>query len=52
MPASPGFYNNPKDLRDVIDFVVGKTLDALGVENDLYRRWEGVRTDRGLCERL
>ncbi|MCQ4345551.1 MAG: UbiX family flavin prenyltransferase [Sulfolobaceae archaeon] len=52
LPASPGFYNNPKGLRDVINFIVGKTLDALGVENDLYRRWEGVRTDRGLCERL
>ncbi len=52
LPASPGFYHNPKDLKDLVDFVVGKTLDALGVENDLYRRWESVRSSPGLCERL
>ncbi len=39
MPASPGFYTKPKSLNELIDFVVGKTLDSLGIENELYRRW-------------
>jgi flavin prenyltransferase len=37
--AAPGFYNHPKTLDDVIDFVVGKTLDAMGVEHTLVERW-------------
>ena len=39
VPAAPGFYNHPKTLDDVIDFVVGKTLDAMGVGHDLVERW-------------
>ena len=37
--AAPGFYNHPKTLDDVIDFVVGKVLDAMGVGHDLVERW-------------
>jgi 4-hydroxy-3-polyprenylbenzoate decarboxylase len=37
--AAPGFYNHPKTLDDVIDFVVGKTLDAMGVDHTLVERW-------------
>jgi flavin prenyltransferase len=37
--AAPGFYNHPKTLDDVIDFVVGKTLDAMGVDHSLVERW-------------
>ncbi|ABU81571.1 UbiX family flavin prenyltransferase [Ignicoccus hospitalis] len=33
------FYNRPKSLRDAVRFVVGKVLDALGVENELYGRY-------------
>ena len=40
LPASPGFYPKPESVEDMIDFVVGKVLDRLGVENDLYRRWK------------
>jgi len=37
--AAPGFYNHPKTLDDIIDFVVGKTLDAMGVDHTLVERW-------------
>lgn len=41
LPAMPGFYNKPQSMDDLIDFVVGKTLDAMEIENDCYKRWEG-----------
>lgn len=37
---SPGFYNHPQSIDDMIDFVVGKVLDSIGVPNELYKRWE------------
>lgn len=40
-PPVPAFYHNPQGLEDVINFVVGKLLDLMGIENDLYRRWNG-----------
>jgi len=40
LPACPGFYSQPKTLEDLIDVMVGRTLDLLGIENDIYRRWE------------
>jgi 4-hydroxy-3-polyprenylbenzoate decarboxylase len=43
MPASPAFYTEPKKVSDMVDFVVGRVLDELGVENRLYRRWSGGR---------
>lgn len=39
MPAMPGFYGLPRRLEDLVDFMVAKALDHLGVENDLMRRW-------------
>lgn len=41
LPAMPGFYGRPQTMEDLIDFVVGKTLDCLEIENKLYKRWEG-----------
>ncbi|MFA5930058.1 MAG: UbiX family flavin prenyltransferase [Candidatus Micrarchaeia archaeon] len=39
LPASPGFYHKPKKIGDLIDFVVGKTLDSAGIPNKLFKRW-------------
>ena len=40
LPASPGFYHHPTDIGDLLDFVVARILDHLGVENGLAPRWE------------
>ena len=39
LPASPGFYHQPKTIADLVDFVVGRICDQLGVEGELTRRW-------------
>jgi 4-hydroxy-3-polyprenylbenzoate decarboxylase len=41
LPAMPGFYHAPKTLEDLVDHVVGKVLDSLGVENRCGARWTG-----------
>src|SRR5690349_4513275 len=35
LPAAPGFYNKPESIQDLVDFVVGRVLDQLGIENTL-----------------
>jgi 4-hydroxy-3-polyprenylbenzoate decarboxylase len=40
VPLSPGFYSNPRSVDDIVDFMAGKVLDALGLEgHGLYKRW-------------
>ena len=39
VPAMPGFYHNPETIDDLINFVVGKVLDQIGVDHDLFKRW-------------
>jgi len=41
IPAMPAFYYSPKKIDELIHFVVGKILDALNIENNLFRRWKG-----------
>jgi 4-hydroxy-3-polyprenylbenzoate decarboxylase len=41
LPPIPAFYHRPATIEDLIDQTVGKILDFLGVEHDLFRRWEG-----------
>jgi 4-hydroxy-3-polyprenylbenzoate decarboxylase len=41
LPAMPAFYQQPKTLDDLADFMAGKVLSALGFEHDLYRAWTG-----------
>ncbi len=46
LPACPAFYSRPGNLEDLVDVLVGRVLDLLGLENDLYRRWEGNAYNR------
>ena len=39
IPASPGFYHRPTEIRELVDFVVARVLDHLGLEHDVGRRW-------------
>jgi len=39
LPAMPGFYNNPQSIQELVDFVVGRVCDQLGVEHRLFPRW-------------
>lgn len=40
-PASPGFYLMPRRVEDLVDFVVAKVLDLLGIDHQLVPRWQG-----------
>jgi 4-hydroxy-3-polyprenylbenzoate decarboxylase len=40
LPAMPGFYHKPESMDDLINFVVGKILDSLSIENILFKKWE------------
>ncbi len=42
LPASPGFYHKPKSIEDLVNFVVGKILDQIGIEHQLYQAWRGL----------
>jgi 4-hydroxy-3-polyprenylbenzoate decarboxylase len=42
MPASPSFYSGPKTVEQLVDTVVARVLDRLGLPNDLMKRWEGL----------
>lgn len=39
MPASPGFYHNPHSINDLVDFMVGRLLDHLGIDQKIMPRW-------------
>lgn len=39
IPAMPAFYHHPKRVSDMVDFIVGRVLDSVGLENDLSPRW-------------
>jgi flavin prenyltransferase len=40
LPAMPGFYHNPSTIEEIVDHLVGKILDQLNIEHDLFRRWK------------
>jgi 4-hydroxy-3-polyprenylbenzoate decarboxylase len=42
LPAAPGFYHKPTTVQDLVDFVVQRVLDHLGVEIPLVKRWGGA----------
>lgn len=39
LPASPGFYHRPKGIEELVDFIVARILQHLGIESDLGPRW-------------
>jgi 4-hydroxy-3-polyprenylbenzoate decarboxylase len=39
LPAMPGFYHGARTVEDLVDFVVARICDQLGVRHDLMRRW-------------
>ncbi|MBU7014794.1 MAG: UbiX family flavin prenyltransferase [Theionarchaea archaeon] len=43
LPAMPAFYQKPQTVKDMVDFVVGKILDQLGVEHQLFQRWNPLK---------
>lgn len=47
MPAAPGFYHGPRGIDDLVDFMVARILDHLGVEHRLSGRWGDAPPPRG-----
>lgn len=45
LPATPGFYHRPKEITELVDFIVARVLDHLGVEHDLVPQWDGAERD-------
>lgn len=43
IPAMPAFYSHPRNIDQLVDFMVGKVIDSLSIENNLYKRWEGKK---------
>lgn len=39
LPASPGFYHNPREIWELVNFIVARVLDAFGIEHSLMARW-------------
>jgi len=40
LPAMPAFYHKPKKIEELVDFIVGKVFDQLGIRHSLFKRWE------------
>ena len=43
LPPIPAFYHRPATIDDIVDHSVGKALDQLGVEHQLFERWSGIK---------
>ncbi len=41
IPASPGFYNHPRSIDDLVDFIIARILDHLDIEHQVGKRWTG-----------
>jgi flavin prenyltransferase len=43
LPAMPAFYEKPKTIDDIVNHLVGKVLDLLDIEHELFNRWKGIK---------
>ena len=43
LPAAPAFYHRPEKIGDLVDFIVARVLDQLGVAHSLGKRWDGAK---------
>ncbi|HEX6371446.1 MAG TPA: flavin prenyltransferase UbiX [Longimicrobium sp.] len=50
LPAAPGFYHRPQSIDDMVDFVVARILDHLGVDHRLGKRWRSGEAGDGVME--
>lgn len=44
VPAMPAYYHKPKNIEALVDFIVGKVLDLLGIKHKLYKGWQEIQT--------
>ncbi|MFG0292369.1 MAG: UbiX family flavin prenyltransferase, partial [Phycisphaerales bacterium JB050] len=44
-PTNPGFYLHPRSVDDIVDFVVARALDQIGIEHDVSKRWDQQLAD-------
>lgn len=45
VPPMPAFYHHPRDIDDLVNHSIGKVLDQLQIEHQLFRRWQGLHCD-------
>jgi len=46
LPPVPAFYGNPQTVDDLIDGTIGHILLRLGIDNELYTKWKGMKSDK------
>lgn len=47
LPPMPAFYHRPQTIMDIVHQTIGKTLDQVGIEHELFQRWNGHRGESG-----
>ena len=45
IPAMPGFYHHPSSIEEIVDFLIGKILDYINIENKLFKKWEDRKNE-------